>query len=428
MIVSVILLLFLLLGIGLPVALALGLSGAVGLAMVGGIDLMLGMLASAPGSAITNYELLTIQMFLLMAEFMVASRISNSLFDAIACWTTRLRGGLGIATAITGAAFGAISGSSTASAATLSSSSVPSMISQGYEPRFAAGIVAISGTLAMIIPPSIAIIFYGLLSGVSIAQLLIAGIIPGLMVMLTIILTIRFLIWRTPSLAGPDGRSTWREKLSSLRIAGPFMALFLLVTGLIYLGITTPVESSAIGALGAMLLTLNRGQLSWPILVEVLANTCITSAMIGFIIVCAQLLSYFVTLTGVTQGLIAQIDVWGMSPYAVLAVLVVVYLVLGFFLDQISILILTVPIVLPLTNSLGFDPIWFGILVILLAEIGLVTPPVGLNLFVVASATGQPIEGVMYGAFPHVLAHLVLIVLLIIFPQIVLWLPETMMH
>ena len=158
MIVSVILLLFLLLGIGLPVALALGLSGAVGLAMVGGIDLMLGMLASAPGSAITNYELLTIPMFLLMAEFMVASRISNSLFDAIACWTTRLRGGLGIATAITCAAFGAISGSSTASAATLSSSSVPSMISQGYEPRFAAGIVAISGTLAMIIPPSIAII------------------------------------------------------------------------------------------------------------------------------------------------------------------------------------------------------------------------------------------------------------------------------
>lgn len=426
MILTVIVILLILLASGLPVAFALGLSGAVGLYMVGGLSMLLGMLSSAPGSAITNYELLTIPMFLLMAEFMVASRIANSLFDAIACWTIRLRGGLGIATAITGAAFGAISGSSTAAAATLSSTSVPSMIRHGYEPRFASGIVAISGTLAMIIPPSIAIIFYGLLSGVSIAELLIAGVVPGILITLTIILTIRFLIWRNPTLAGAGGTSTLKEKIASLRTAGPFVTLFLLVTGLIYTGITTPVESSAIGAAGAMLVTLIRGQLTYSVLKEVVVKTCVTSAMIGFIIVCAQLLSFFVTLTGVTQGIIGYINAVGMSPYAVLAVLVVVYIVLGCFLDQISILILTVPIVLPLTTSLGFDPIWFGILIIVLAEIGLVTPPIGLNLFVVASATGQSIQSVTYGAAPHVVAHLLLVGFLIAFPEVVLWLPSTM--
>ncbi|MEZ5714844.1 MAG: TRAP transporter large permease [Paracoccaceae bacterium] len=425
-IIAALVLLLILLAIGLPVALSLGLSGALGLWLVGGPQLMLGILATAPGSAISSYELLTIPMFLLMAEFMVASGISNTLFDAVACWTARLRGGLGIATAITGAAFGAISGSSTAAAATLSTSSVPSMIRQGYEARFASGIVAVSGTLAMLIPPSIAIIFYGLLSGTDVGKLLIAGLLPGILVTLTVVLTIRFMIWRNPRLSPAVGQTSWAEKLGSLRIAGPFIGLFLLVTGSIYLGVATPVEASALGASGAMILTLVSGAMSRQVLVTALFNTIATSAMIGLIIVCASFLGYFLTITGVTRSMIAWITESGISPHVVLLLLILLYLALGCFLDQLSILILTVPVVHPLIVSMGFDPIWFGILIILLAEIGMVTPPVGLNLFVVARATGQPVDDVVVGVVPHVIAHLLLIVIIVIFPQIILWLPNSM--
>lgn len=423
---SITFLLLFTLAVGLPVALSLCIAGSVGLLAFGGFDLLTGILVSAPASAVGSYEFLTIPMFLLMAEFMVASGISNSLFSSIACWTGRLPGGLGIATAITGAAFGAISGSSTAAASTLSSSSIPAMVKQGYEPRFAYGIVSISGTLAMLIPPSVAIIFYGLLSGASVAKLLVAGIIPGLLVTLTIILTIWILIWRNPALAPNRRAYTWREKFESVKVAGPFVLLFMMVTGLIYLGIATPVESAALGALGALLYTWYSGRLTWPVFVVALHKTCATSAMIGLIVIGAQVFGYFLTMTGATQGLVGHIATLGLSPYAVLFFVVILYLVLGCFLDQLSILILTVPIVLPLMLKLGFDPIWFGILVIVLAEVGMVTPPVGLNVFVVAKKVNRPVEEVFRGVWPHVIAHVLLVLLFIVFPQIILWLPSTM--
>lgn len=422
----VVLLLLALLACGLPVAFSLGIAGSIGLLIVGGPDLLFGILATAPGSAVGSYEFMTIPMFLLMAEFMVASRVSDSLFSAIAAWTGRLPGGLGVATAITGAAFGAISGSSTAAAATLSKSSIPSMINQGYEPRFAKGIVSISGTLAMLIPPSVAIIFYGLLSGTSVAKLLVAGIVPGALVCIVIIFTIWFLLWRDPTLVGANRTYTWAEKLASVRVAGPFFALFMLVTGLIYLGIATPVESSALGALGALVFTLLSGRMTLRIFGQAVLKACATSAMIGLIVICAQIFGYFVTVTGVTQSLVGAVGDAGISPYVVLAFLVVLYLVLGCFLDQLSILILTIPIVLPLVLKLGFDPVWFGILVILLAEVGMVTPPVGLNVFVVAKSTDSPVAEVFAGVWPHVVAHVLLIVLLIVFPQVIMWLPNSM--
>ena len=419
-------LLGLLLALGLPVALSLLLSGAAGLGLLGGSDLILGVLGSAPASALGSYELLTIPMFLLMAEFMIASGVASQLFRAIANWTGRVPGGLGIATAVAGAAFGAISGSSTAAAATLSNTSVPAMVEQGYERGFAAGIVSISGTLAMIIPPSIAVIFYGLLSGASIGKLLIAGIVPGALVTLTIILTIWFLILREPGLAPRSAVVPMREKLRSLRVAGPFFSLFGLVTGAIYLGVATPVEASALGALGAMLLALAYGRLSWATLRAAALNTCATSAMIGLIVVCAQVFGYFLTMTGATQGLVDWVGGLDVSRYVVLAFLVVLYLVLGCFLDQLSILILTIPIVLPVVVKLGFDPIWFGMIVILLAEVGMVTPPVGMNVFVVSRTVRMPVGQVFSGVFPHVVAHVVLIVLLIAFPEVILWLPSQM--
>lgn len=419
-------LLGLLLALGLPVALSLLLAGASGLALLGGTDLILGVLGSAPASSLASYELLTIPMFLLMAEFMIASGVASQLFGAIASWTGRVPGGLGVATAVAGAAFGAISGSSTAAAATLSNTSVPAMIRQGYERGFAAGIVSISGTLAMIIPPSIAIIFYGLLSGANIGELLIAGIVPGALVTLTIILTIWCLMLRKPGLAPRSPAVPMGEKLRSLRVAGPFFLLFGFVTGAIYLGVATPVEASALGALGAMLLALTYGRLSWGTLRAAVLSTCATSAMIGLIVVCAQVFGYFLTMTGATQGLVDWVSALDVSRYVVLAFLVVMYLALGCFLDQLSILILTVPIVLPVVTKLGFDPVWFGMIVILLAEVGMVTPPVGMNVFVVSRTVGMPVGEVFSGVFPHVVAHVLLIMLLIVFPEIVLWLPGQM--
>lgn len=426
---SILLALFVLclfLAIGLPVALSLALAGAFGLWMHSGLDTLLGILVSGPGSAISSYELMTVPMFLLMAEFMTVSGIANSLFRAFAAWTGRMRGGLGVATAVTGAAFGAISGSSTAAAATLSSCSLPSMIEHGYRRDFAAGIVSISGTLAMLIPPSIAVIFYGLLSGADIGKLLIAGIIPGALVTLTIAVTIRLLLLRNPALAPGLAATSWREKVASLQVAGPFIALFALVTGLIFTGIATPVESSAAGAIGAMLLTIAYRRLDLRGLRTSLVNTCVTSAMIGLIIVCAQIFGFFLTLTGATQGLIRWVAASEISPYAVLAVLIALYLVLGCFLDQLSILILTVPIVHPLVVSLGFDPIWFGIMIILLAEVGMVTPPVGMNVFIVARANRMPVTDVFRGVAPHVAAHLALILVFVLFPQLITWLPDRM--
>jgi len=415
-----------LLAAGIPVAFSLLIAGSIGLLLQGGTDLLLGIFSTGPGSALGSYELITIPMFLLMAELMVTSGISLTLFNAIAAWTRTWKGGLGIATAITGAAFGAISGSSAAAAATLSTSSVPTMLKNGYDRKFATGLVSISGTLAMIIPPSIALIFYGLLSGANIGKLLIAGIIPGLLVTLTIALTVRVLIRLNPHLAPVGGTATWSEKKGSLKVAAPFIFLFGLVTGLIYTGIATPVEASALGALGAFLLTLKSGKLSRENFALALKKTCMTSAMIGLIIVCANVFGTFLTLTGTTQGLVQKIALAGWDPHLVLAFIVILYLVLGCFLDLISILILTVPILLPLVTSMGFDPIWFGIIVILLAEVGIVTPPVGLNVFVVSKVTRTPVEDVFRGVWPHVLTQILLIIVLIIFPGLVLWLPSHM--
>ncbi|HLV76795.1 MAG TPA: TRAP transporter large permease [Marinobacter sp.] len=419
--------LFFLLMIGVPVALSLAIAGGIGIILASGFEVLLGILSASPGSALTTYELLTVPMFILMAEFMGVSGITTSLFGAVSKWTQKINGGVGISAVITGAAFGAISGSSTAAAATLGKISIPAMLVQGYSPKMAGSIAAISGTIAMLIPPSVALIFYGLLSGVSIGDLLIAGIVPGVLVTLTIALTIKLLLLKSPIQASGEDY-TLGEKIASLKVAGPFVLLFGVVTGLIYTGIATPVESSALGALGAFLLALKSGKLGLDELKQAVVNTCCISAMIGLIIVCAHIFGYFITMTGVTRSLVEYVSVLDVSPYVILFFLVVLYLVLGLFLDLISILILTIPVVLPVVIALGFDPVWFGVIVILLSEIGIVTPPVGMNVFVVAKVANIPVGELFVGVMPFIAMLLILIGLLIAFPEIVLWLPSTAMN
>jgi C4-dicarboxylate transporter DctM subunit len=423
---AITILMLILLAVGMPVGFTLAIAGGVGLYWVAGWEPLLGVLSTAPLSTTESYELITVPMFLLMAEFVIISGVANSLFSAAAVWIGRVRGGLAVATAVAGAGFGAISGSSTASAATLSATTIPEMVKQGYEPKMACGVVAISGTLAMLIPPSIALILYGIIAEVSIGKLLIAGLIPGILVMFTIILTIYALMLLDPS-STPAGRSySWKEKLASLSVAGPMVLLFMCVTGVIYTGIATPTEASGIGAMGAFLLAVRAGKMNLANLRHAAINAAGTTCMVFMIIIGAKIFGFFLTLTQTTQQLVSFVGSLNMEPWAVLMCVLLVFLALGFIMDQIAILLLMVPIALPVVLSLGYDPIWFGVMVVLVAEIGMLTPPVGLNVYVVARFSGYPLGYIFRGVWPHVFAHLILIGILFWLPQIILWLPDRM--
>lgn len=423
---SIVLFMAVLLAIGTPVGLAMAAAGAAGLYAMGGTGLMLGILETSPFSAASSYELITIPMFLLMAEFVILSGVADNLFKAAATCVGRVPGGLGMATALAGAGFGAISGSSTASAATLSATTIPAMLKQGYEPKIACGVVAISGTLAMLVPPSIALVLYGIIADVSIGQLLVGGVIPGILVTLTIMATVYVLIQLDPSRAPKGQAYSLREKLSSLRVVGAMLFLFMAVTGLIYTGVATPTEASGIGAFGAFLLACHARTVNLKTLNTALTRAAHTSCMIVLIILGAHIFGYFFTLTQSTQDIIQWVSELDVSRWVVMAMILFGYIVLGCVMDQIAILILTVPIVLPLVLSLGFDPVWFGVIVIVTAEVGMVTPPVGLNAFVVARYTGRPLSEIFLGVMPHVFAHILIIALFVAFPQIILWLPSTM--
>ena len=419
-------LLFLLLAAGMPVAFALAVAGSVGLLLVGGVDTLTGVLTTAPLSSAGSYELISVPMFILMAELVILSGVADNLFKAAAAWVGRVPGGLAMATALAGAGFGAISGSSTASAATLSSTTLPAMLRQGYEPKLAAGVVAISGTLAMLIPPSIALVLYGIIADVSIGQLLVGGVIPGILVTLTIMATVWVLVKLEPSRAPVAAAHTLREKIAALRVVGPMLMLFMAVTGVIYTGIATPTEAAGLGAFGAFVLALAARRVDRKSLLRTLTNAGHASCMIIMIVVCAKVFGYFFTLTQATQAIVQWVGALDLSRWVVIALILLGYVLLGCVMDQVAILILTVPIVLPLVKALGFDPVWFGVVVIVVAEVGLVTPPVGLNVFVVSRYARRPLKEVFDGVWPHVFSHLLLLAVLVAFPQIILWLPSRM--
>ena len=422
----VLLLLGFLLFIGLPVAFAMAVSGAIGLYLYGGMPILTGILNTTPLTTANSYEMITIPMFILMAEFVILSGIASDLFRSATIWVGRIRGGVAMATAIAGAGFGAISGSSTAAAATLAATSLPEMIKQGYEPKLAGGVVAISGTLAMLIPPSVALILYGILADVSISALLIGGVVPGLIVTLAIVLTVWVLVILWPESA-PQGQAySFREKFASLKRVGPMLVLFLAITGTIYSGIATPTEASGIGAFVAMLLAIKERKLNLSTLWVALRNSAQTSCMILFIILGAHVFGYFIAITRVTNDLTEWVGALPLAPLMIMTLILIGYIILGFFMDQIAILILTVPVILPVVIALGFDPVWFGVIVVVTAEVGMVTPPLGMNVFVVARYTRRPIGELFRGVLPHVWAHLIVIALLTLFPSLILWLPSTM--
>jgi len=419
-------LLFLLLALGVPVGFTMAISGAIGLFALGGLDMLIGVLQTAPLSTVSAYELVTVPMFLLMAEFVMASGIADDLFRAAAAWVGHIRGGLGMATALTGAGFGAMCGTSTASAAALSATSLPAMLKQGYDPKVAAGVVAISGTLSMLIPPAVALVIFGLLAEVNIGKLLVAGLIPAFLVMLTIMLTVYIIAVRDPASAPASARVGMRERVRLLKVIWPMIALMLIVTGVIYSGVATPTEASAIGAFGAFLLSVWKRGFRPALIRHAALRATISACMIATIIMGAQIFGYFFAMTHVTQDIVGWVGGLHASRWVIVICILLLYIVLGAFMDQIAILVLTVPVVIPVIVSLGFDPIWFGVIKIVTAEVGMITPPVGLNCFIVARYANRPIAEVFQGIWPHFGAHIVIIAVFLAFPQLTLFLPSLM--
>jgi tripartite ATP-independent transporter DctM subunit len=425
-------LLFILIAAGTPLAFALAAAGSLGIWALGGYAAMISFLTTTPFSSASQYELMTIPMFVLMAEFVIVSGVAEELFDTIDAWTRNLPAGLGISTILTGAGFSSICGSSAAAAATLASTAIPQMRRHGYDMRLATGLTAIVGTLSSMIPPANGLIIYGVLSEADLGKLLIAGLLPGLIGVLALAVTLQIQILRNPALvskrSGSEPTVAFLTKVRMTFRVLPMVLLFLLVIGVLYFGIGTPTEASALGALGALMIAINRRKLTSASLLKALRSTLRVSTMITMIITGATLFGYFLTMSQATQSLTSAIAGLPTSRWVIIALLLAIKLVLGCFMDQVALLVLTVPITLPIVVSLGFDPVWYGIVLALTSEIGLVTPPIGLNAYIVARYTNIPVEEVFMGVWPYMLAMFVLLVVMTAFPSISLWLPSLMHH
>lgn len=422
----IILFLLFLMFVGMPVGFAMGVSGMVGLFFKGGPDAILSIMSNAPYRTAANYALSTVPMFIFMAEIVSRANIVREVFVAAERWLGRIPGGLAIATVIASAGMGAMSGSSTAAAACMSAIAIPEMRKAGYSLPVSAGVVTVSGTLAIMIPPSIPLVIYGIVTETSIGKLLIAGIIPGLMT--TLIYSVGIVLWNKvkPGVM-PVGRSfSMKEKLDSLRPLWAFLILGSIVIVSLYAGIATPTEAAAVGAFGAAIVSLLMRRIDLKGLYEAALSTAKITTMIFTIIIGAMVCGYFFTLTQAAQNMVSFIGASQIPAWAIMACLVVLYLILGCIMDQIAILLLTLPLTFPLVMNLGYDAIWFGIIVTKLAEIGLVTPPVGMNAYVVSATVKVPLDQVFRGTGVMLSFEAITLAILLAFPVIATWLPSLM--
>jgi len=423
----IVLLMIVFMFLGMPVAFSLGVAGLIGLLLVGGLDSAFSILSTTPYRTAAHYTLTTLPMFILMAQFISASQIVDDIFHAAQRWLERLPGGMAIATIFAAAGMAAMSGSSTASAATLSQIAVPQMLKYGYSRKVATGVVTVAGTLAIMIPPSIAFVLYGIITETSIGKLLIAGIIPGILT--AVMYCLGILAWNkiTPGVMPPStSLYTWKDRWSSLRPLWAFIILAVSVVGSMYIGLATPTEASAFGAFGALIIPLALKRMTKSAFKKSVTGAVRTTTMIFTIIIGAMVFGYFLTLTQTTQKLIGFLGSMAVSPTTVMGMVVILYLVLGCIMDQVAIQLITLPLTFPLVTGLGYDPIWFGVISTKLAEIGLVTPPVGMNAFVVSATTKTPLEEVFQGTAILLLVDAISLILLLSFPILSTYLPSKM--
>jgi C4-dicarboxylate transporter, DctM subunit len=374
-----------------------------------------------------NYTLSVVPLFILMGNFVTRAGMSQELFRAAYAFIGHLRGGLAMATIWASAGFGAICGSSIATAATFAKVAYPSMKRFGYSDRLAAGVVAGGGTLGIMIPPSTIMVIYGVFTETNIGKLFAAGIVPGILGALLLCAAVQYMTWRDPA-SGPSGeRASWRERLLALKDVWGVAALFLFVMGGIYGGLFTATEGAGMGAFGALLFALARRALTFRTLYAALLESARTTAMLFMILIGALMFAEFVNITTMPADLKAFVTRFEVSPFLVMLAIAAIYVVLGTAMEELSMVLLTMPVFFPVIVHLGFDPVWFGIIIVCVVEIGLISPPVGMNMFVLKTLLPEVSTGTVFsGVLPFMWADVVRLVILIAFPWLSLWLPSLM--
>lgn len=426
---------FVLVLLRIPIAFAMGLVGMIGFTFETSYRASISMVSRLIIDTSQDYGLSVVPLFILMGLFVNKGGISRELYQVSNAFLGHFRGGLAMATIVACGGFAAICGSSLATAATMSKVAMPEMRKYGYADSLSTAAIAAGGTLGILIPPSVILVIYGLLTETSIGKLFIAGIIPGIMGILFYLIAVRLSVARNPA-AGPAGpRSTWAERTQAIRGVWSVLLLFGLVIGGLYGALDfwpihlafSPTEAAGMGAAGAFLIALARGGLNWAGLREVLEETAMTTASLFAVLIGAWIFSNFVNLAGLPEGLRALVTSLDLGPWVVMGLIILIYIALGCVFESLSMLLLTVPIFFPLVTGLGFDPVWFGIIVVVVTEISLITPPVGLNVFVLKGVVGDVTTATIFrGVTPFWIMDIIRLIVLLAFPALVLFLPSQM--
>jgi len=420
-------LMFVLMALRVPIGLSMAIAGVAGFSAVNGFWPGLNLLMNSPFRTVTDYTLSVIPMFVLMGIFATASGMSRELFRANKAWFGHWKGGAVISTILACGGFAAINGSSVATAATMTTVALPEMREQGYDAGLSTGAIAAGGTLGIMIPPSVVMLLYGILTDQDVSKLFMAGILPGMLAIVMYIITTQIVIWRRPGLAPVGEKAPMSERIASLKDIWATMLLFVIVVVAMYGGFVTVTEAAGVGAVGAMLIGIIRGRLGPRRIMRCLVEALQTSASIFVIAIGAYLFGYFLTVTQTTQNLTDLLVHLPIGPYGVLALILLVYLIMGALMDELAIILLTVPIIYPVIVALGFDPIWFGVIIVMVVTLGLILPPVGMNVFVINSIARDVSLGRIYGGvMPFIASDILRLVILVMFPWISLVIPNSM--
>jgi C4-dicarboxylate transporter DctM subunit len=412
---------------GIHIGVVMGLIGFLGIAIISGWPAGLAVLKTVPFTTFANYSMSVVPLFILMGTFCFYSGISKDLYESVHKCLGQLRGGLAMATVAACAGFAALSGSSLATAATMGTVAIPEMKRRKYDPTLAAGCVAAGGSIGILIPPSVPLIIYGILANQSVGKLFMAGIIPGILEAVFYIITIYILCLIRPQIGPMGPKTSLVEKIVSLKGTWSVILLFVLVIGGIYLGVFSPTEAAGIGSCGACLFALLRRRLTWRNFQAAILDSVKTTAMIFVIFLGAMILGYFLAVTRLPFELADFVESLPVNRYIILGLILILYLLLGCIMDSLAMILLTIPVFYPLITSLGFDAIWFGIIVVRAAEIGLITPPVGLNVYIIKGiASDVPMATIFKGIVPFIIADICHLIMLIAVPQIALFLPGLM--
>ena len=415
--------------IGVPLGFATLFVGVIGFAAYRGMDATVAVTGQWVMEMTMNLGLSVVPLFILMGTFIHRAGISDELYEASYAWLGKLKGGVAMATVFACAGFAAVSGSSLATAATMSKVAMPPMRKFGYSDGLSTGTIAAGGTLGIMIPPSVPMVIYGIIVGEDIGKLFIAGIVPGIMLILLFLVSIAIVVRVFPNADPPGEGTTWAEKIKASKASWPIVALFAVVLGGIYTGIFTPTESAAVGAFCALLFAWYRGRMrTWPELLHVFADTVKTTGMIFTIVFCGMMLAQFVNITGMPFQLVDLVQgEGGVSEFQLILGICIICVIMGMIFESLGILLLLVPVFLPSLNALNVDMIWFGIIIILVVELGLITPPIGMNVFTVkAVITDVDLSKMFIGVIPFIVSMLLGLLLLFLVPEIATWLPNLM--